>query len=292
MANTRKSIAVVLNIYKRGESFERQLQAIRNQSLRPSEILVWQNGSHYRVPQTALLEVKLSQSNVNLGVWSRFAYALNSSADYLCVLDDDTIPGNRWLENCFETIQTTPGLLGTRGLRFHSKKSYLLADEVGWRNPNCELQQVDIVGHSWFFKREWLLDFWTQPRLFPSDDLVGEDIHFSFALQKRLGLNTYVPPHPENAKEFWGSMPESGRALGSSESGISLRPDASTKFQSVYEAYIDGGFELCAEKGIFRNTVSLSVSHLNHPHLKTLVDKSPTASKVRSKIRSVILGSN
>ena len=290
MPRSNETIAVVLNIYKRGDSFERQLQAVRDQSLGSSEILVWQNESHYRVSSQKLDEIKLSRSNVNFGVWSRLAYALNASADYICVLDDDTIPGSRWLENCLETIKTSPGLLGTRGLRFHSKKSYLLADEVGWRNPNSAIQQVDIVGHSWFFKREWLLDFWAQPRLFPSDNFVGEDIHFSFALQKRLGLNTYVPPHPEHAKELWGSMPESGRMLGSNNSGISMRPDAFTRFQSVYEAYIDGGFELCAERGIVRNGVSLTVASLNKPKLRTLVNKSSTASRVRSKIRRMILG--
>jgi len=26
-------------------------------------------------------------------------------------------------------------------------------------------------------------------------------------LQKYFGLNTFVPPHPENDQEFWGSLP-------------------------------------------------------------------------------------
>jgi len=292
VSKPNESVAVVLNIYKRGDAFERQLQAVRDQTVTSSEILVWQNESHYRVPREKMEQIKLSLSNVNFGVWSRFAYALNTSAEYICVLDDDTIPGSRWFENCLETMKASPGLLGTRGIRFHSKKSYLLADEVGWRNPNYETQQVDIVGHSWFFKREWLLDFWAQPRLFPSDNLVGEDIHFSFALQKRLGLNTYVPPHPENAEEFWGSRPESGRALGSSDSGISMRKDASAKFQAAFEAYIYGGFELCAEKSIVRNSVSLSIARLNQPRLQKLIDKSSNAQKIRAKIRNMILDAN
>jgi GT2 family glycosyltransferase len=59
--------------------------------------------------------------NKNLGVWARFAYALNASTEYVCIFDDDTIPGNRWLENCLNTIQTHNGLLGTAGIRFKSK---------------------------------------------------------------------------------------------------------------------------------------------------------------------------
>jgi hypothetical protein len=47
--------------------------------------------------------------------------------------------------------------------------------------------EADIVGHSWFFERELLTAFWRElPD--PKFDRAGEDIHFSYMLQKYLGL--------------------------------------------------------------------------------------------------------
>ena len=52
-------------------------------------------------------ELNADLSNYNYGVWARFAYALNARTDYVCVLDDDTIPGNRWLGNCLNTYRNS-----------------------------------------------------------------------------------------------------------------------------------------------------------------------------------------
>ena len=125
--------------------------------------------------------------------------ALNSRNEFICVFDDDTIPGKNWIKNCLQTLEKQNGLLGARGVRFASKK-YIVGEEFGWSNPSNEIEQVDIVGHSWFFKREWLSYFWREIPNFNELSFVGEDIHFSYVLQKYLGLNTYVPPHPNEDK--------------------------------------------------------------------------------------------
>jgi hypothetical protein len=31
-------------------------------------------------------------------------------------------------------------------------------------------------------------------------------MHFSYVLRKYAGINTYIPPHPANNKEMWGSI--------------------------------------------------------------------------------------
>ena len=54
-------------------------------------------------------------------------------------------------------------------------------------------------------KREWLSAFWRElPN--PIYKTCGEDMHFSYMLQKYLNIKTYVPPHPHNDKEMWGSL--------------------------------------------------------------------------------------
>ena len=152
-------ISVILNVYKRSSNFEIQLNAVKSQSISPFEILVWENGTE-QVPEEFREGLTISRGGKNFGVWARFAYALNATGDYICVFDDDTIPGNRWLENCYKTMLKTPGLLGTRGVIFENPNAYSMHRDVGVYGPNEKTQQVDIVGHSWFFKKSWLANFW------------------------------------------------------------------------------------------------------------------------------------
>ena len=35
----------------------------------------------------------------------------------------------------------------------------------------------------------------------------------NYILKNKLGLNTYVPPHPKNDTSLWGSLPEYANSL-------------------------------------------------------------------------------
>ena len=209
-------ITAVLNGYRRPQNLDLQMAALREQSEKPADVLVWHNapGLSGMESNRGVGEVsKSAYCNVNLGVWARFAYALNAKTEYVCVFDDDTIPGVDWFSNCLETMRKKEALLGTVGILYlppiaasDSPKSsyYNRLVRLGWPHPNELSAEVDFVGHSWFFKREWLSAFW---RELPDPDfsLCGEDMHFSYALQRYLGIPTVVPPHPPGKKELWGS---------------------------------------------------------------------------------------
>jgi hypothetical protein len=213
-------VTVILNGYKRPQFLQEQVDAVNNQTVKPTEIMLWQNltdGFDKSLTDT----LTTAASNKNFGVWSRFAYALNAKTEYICMLDDDTIPCDMWLENCLETMKTHEGLLGTVGLIYRNPDSYFPNTRYGWADINNEeTMRVDIVGHAWFFKREWLSAFWRE--LPPPDlNIVGEDMHFSYTIQKYLGLNTYVPPHPKDNKRLWGST--KGWEMGREKNGLSLQ---------------------------------------------------------------------
>ena len=94
-------ITVILNGYKRPQFLKEQINAIENQTIKPKEIMLWQNNSEgfeNIVPNNIITAV----SNKNLGVWARFSYALNAKTEYICIFDDDTIPGSKWFENCLD----------------------------------------------------------------------------------------------------------------------------------------------------------------------------------------------
>ena len=237
-------ITVILNAYKRLEHLETQIKAIKNQSIKVSEIIIWQNGTTERKIQKLDSDIKHIYSSFNFGVWSRFSAALNSRNEFICVFDDDTIPGKNWIKNCLQTLEKQNGLLGARGVRFASKKKYIVGEEFGWSNPSNEIEQVDIVGHSWFFKREWLSYFWREIPNFNEFSFVGEDIHFSYVLQKYLGLNTYVPPHPNEDKTMWGSNVDLAMKIGTDKFAISYDEKRLNEMDSCLLKYIKKGFQL------------------------------------------------
>jgi len=237
------NISVVLNGYKRSQHFEKQLTSIQNQTIKPKEILLWQNyGDSF---DNNLTEQTIhANCNKNLGVWARFAFALNCKSEYICVFDDDTIPGTKWLENCYNTIQTHDGLLGTIGLKFLDESNYLNNVRVGWDRPNENTEQVDIVGHSWFFKREDLATFWRELPDLDHSIYVGEDMHFSYTLQKYTNKKTYVPPHPINDIEMWGSKPDTAWSIGSDSVAISTNYNLGIQMEPAYRNYIKKGFKI------------------------------------------------
>ena len=208
-------ITVILNGYKRGNNLNEQLEALERQTVKPTEILLWYNSpdDDTEINYEIGTKIPVAYSNYNFGVWARFYYAFNAKNPYVCVFDDDTIPGERWLENCMNTINEREALLGTVGLLYpnpilpeHSSyyEHYL---RFGWpENGNNEKPvQVDLVGHSWFFKKEWL-SCMVKELPDPKYNTCGEDMHFSYMLQKYAGIPTIVPPHPRNDKSLWGSI--------------------------------------------------------------------------------------
>jgi hypothetical protein len=217
-------ITVVLNGFGRPQHFDRQLESVLNQTVKPSAVMLWQNGNEHQFPPSSDHLTK-AVCNDNLGVWARFAFALNARTEWICVFDDDTIPGNRWFENCLETMKTHEGLLGTVGIRLHGDLGMYPLRRYGWADINNNKPiEVDYVGHSWFFHRDWLSYFWRELPPVEHNMLVGEDMHFSLMLRKWANINTFVPPHPSNDRSLWGSQPETALSIGTDQAALSMNP--------------------------------------------------------------------
>lgn len=244
-----EDITVVLNGYKRPHRFQHQINAVECQTFPASKIMFWQNqGAEFDKNLVGCLQS--SVSNVNWGVWARFAYALNARTEYVCVFDDDTIPGNRWFENCVETMKTHNGLLGTIGLIFeNSDYRSSLSRRYGWDGPIEECKRVDIVGHSWFFRREWLSYFWREVPRRDACAVAGEDIHFSAMLQKYGKINTYVPRHPANDMSLWGSIPKTAWEYGADNVAIAHTTVGQNGMLEALNYEIQNGFKLIKEGG-------------------------------------------
>jgi hypothetical protein len=180
------------------------VDAIRAQSIKPAQIWLWINYHEDNKdfdPETLGVD-RVFKNDFNWKFYGRFAAALLADTEYVALYDDDTIPGRRWHENCLETMKTHEGIMGSAGIILKGNR-YVNHDRCGWPTQNTEVTEVDLVGHSWFFKREWLRYLW-QEKPVTWDN--GEDIQFGFMAKIHGGIPTYCPPHPSEEPELHGSI--------------------------------------------------------------------------------------
>jgi len=238
--NTRGSVACIVTAYKRTQNLAKQLSAIRGQSVPPSELLVWQNAATGSASMLATAKQHGAShilASPNMGVWPRFSIGLDCTSEYICIFDDDTIPGVEWLDSCMQHMQKNPGVYGAIGIRFRGK-GRSPREQVGWSTANDKVEQVDLVGHSWFFKRDWLRYYMLEPR--HGSLYCGEDYHLSIAVERHLGLGTFVPPHPAGNRKIWGSL--DGRGLGNDDHALAHQSDAETLKTKMHNAYLATGW--------------------------------------------------
>lgn len=245
---TTPDIGCILTAYKRPQNLIAQLKAVTAQTITPSDILIWNNSGN---PLANIdPNIRVVTATPNMGVWPRFLIGMEMTTDYLCIFDDDTIPGTRWFENCINTMKTHRGVLGTVGVTFknETRQGQYKGDSwtrVGWPAPNNVPVEVDIVGHSWFIERDWLRAFAAEPRC--GGPTCGEDYHLSVSAQKQLGLKTYVPPHPENDKTPWGSL--KGMELGTDDAALYKQTGETDKKARAHAAYVAGGWKPLCMRG-------------------------------------------
>jgi glycosyltransferase involved in cell wall biosynthesis len=203
-------ITVILNRYRRPHYYEEQVKAIENQTIKPKEIWVWDNGhedsaavEYYCDPSGEhTLVTKAVTSTHNFKYHGRFALGLLARTKFVAFFDDDTIPGSKWFENCLNCYKEKPGIYGGVGVRLYSK-NYMDHDRTGWPGTNVEIEEADLVGHAWFMSRRDLCYLWQDVPISLDN---AEDIQLSYFAQKFGGVKTYCPPHPTSDLAMWSSL--------------------------------------------------------------------------------------
>lgn len=203
-------ITVLLNSYRRPYNLKLQIEAIKKQTVKPHQIWLWVNAheDNEDFDYSELGIDRIFNNDYNWKFYGRFAAALLADTEYVAIFDDDTVPGEKWFTNCLNTMNETPGILGSAGVILNNK-FYVDHERCGWPTQNEETTEVDLVGHAWFFKREWLQYLWKEKP--PTWDN-AEDIQFSYAAQKYGNIKTYCPPHPRGDASLHGST--MGNELG------------------------------------------------------------------------------
>jgi len=245
-------VTVILNVYKRLDYLEDQLESIRNQTV-PTDIWI-----DYTVPEgesmydlteiapDAKITIHVNQNFHHIG---RFYHAFNSQTPYIFIIDDDIIPGNNYIQHCLDTMEqvgdcvlTTYGLiLNPRIPKYDPIKRFgwhnLLSNGLGFKSP----QKVDMAGHSWFFKKSTLKYITYEDPIVQNN---GEDLHFSYCCNKYGNLPIIVPSHEKNKPENLGCDIVKGIKYGNDNHATWKKKDHQTLRDSIVKHQIENGWKL------------------------------------------------
>lgn len=229
--------SVIIGVYRGIKNLPAILSSLKSQTVLPQAVFIWSN-----TPINAMQDAIVVQSYNNIGCFARFSLAGMCQSEAVMVLDDDTVPGHRWAENCIATMNRLQrkAILGCRGIIL-TKAAYTPFKEAGIAAHNDHTQECDLVGHSWFFMREHAHFMFDK---LPHRWDTGEDMHFS-AYAKMAGIRTYCPAHPAGNKAFWGSTQ---RGLGNEPGRISTSQGLQPHFDkrsAVVKNLIAAGWKPC-----------------------------------------------
>lgn len=199
------TISAVIFTFRRPEYFKEQIKAIRSQTIKPMEIIV----GHLKNDMTKKFRFKsrkidkLITFDYDPGFNAKFITAMAAKGDFVAIFDDDTIPGRKWLENCLDSFREKEGIYGPFGVRMSNPSYRGVYRLSGWNNNNKDIEETDFMGQSWFMPYDYLHFMWMEQPPFYNN---AEDIFFAYLAQKYGDIKIYVPPHPKNDKEMWGSL--------------------------------------------------------------------------------------
>ena len=244
-----EGITVILTAYRRVEYIADQIKAIRAQTRPATEIWVWTNASPDLLVDISPLADRVVVSNTNWLFWGRFALGNLARTAYVAFFDDDTLPQPRWFENCLNTIsQGKDGILGGSGVLLPIEGGYSSKNKVGWNGRQLsEVSSVDLVGHAWFMRKEYLQFMWREE---PCSWDNGEDIHLSYMALKHGGIKTYVPAHPENDQSLWSCRPDFGKVVGRKKVATFRTKDHRKVRSDIVNTFRKEGWTIIEEKQV------------------------------------------
>lgn len=218
-------VTIVLNIWKRNHISE-QINSLLSQTILPREIWIIHYEDNVIIKNVVefykqyFQNIIIIKSDKNLKYFGRFSLAINITTNFSWLIDDDVIPGNKWMENCVNKCESLNSVIASTGriipknnfqpekYRDVDRNKYFVGDMNFLFKNFCEKDTiVDYGCNSYFFKTKWLKAYWS---IWPATFLTGEDIHLSATCKYVLGIDTYVIEQSDiassgNTKKAYGN---------------------------------------------------------------------------------------
>ncbi len=184
-------ITAIIQSYRRQDNIPFIIKALRNQSVKPVRIIVWNdNDGSGRDLHNLGKDIEIINTNTNHNSnYGAFLFSYLADTKYIALIDDDYPPAKDWFKFCVDNQKEHLGVYGRFGERF-SDDNYnnrtVIYSELG---KEVKFNKVDMVGHTYFFPKEAVLPMFS---IRPTFWLNNVDMHFSF-LAMKYGWNLYIP---------------------------------------------------------------------------------------------------
>ena len=247
-------VTVILNVYKRPQYLKEQIEAIQSQTISCDiwiDYTVPEGEQMYDLSSIAPNAKITTRTNQNLFHIGRFFYALNTQSEYVFILDDDIIPGKNYLKHCINIMDNEGDCILTGyGLIFdRNTPRYHAVEKFGWHSLAQggfdTSKEVDMAGHSWFMKRS-SLSYITREKPYSFEN--GEDLFFSYIINKYAKIPIKVAPHKIDEPENWSCDYNKGMKMGNDENATFKLNNHLPIRNSSVKHYLDNGWKLIKDK--------------------------------------------
>lgn len=209
--------SAIITLWKRRDYITEQYRALAHQSIPPREIIYIINGDH--ISSDTVIEAtgplaRVLHSDIN-SLYTRFSFAGLARSPYVCVVDDDVIPGFFWMENAmrvcrqYNALAVASGRLYAPGALRGFFKVVGSVDKLDEGYISCARSDTycDWGCNSYFFKREWIGHILSRPRYLDSWKSY-DDIQLAASLFLGGGIPTVTPMQPSSDPRFCASLRE------------------------------------------------------------------------------------
>lgn len=245
-------VTAIMTQHMRPETLEQQHRALRASGLDENGLICWVNpvlGT--RLNDALLGRIPHVRASSDMGPWMRWTLTSRIPTKYTLVIDDDCIPGPRWLSLAIERLERAEAqgdriIVAAAGLIFQSD-SY---DDVIFMGPESRQREevtVDLGRGAWLMHTHYARHIALFPTLGTG---LATPIHIATALQKYTEggapapVGTIVLPYPHATREVWGMLdqPKVAGSMSSyfdREAAQGRGPTAAQIRQDDYAVYRD-----------------------------------------------------
>ena len=214
---------VTVILYSGGASshlLSQQLEALRRQTVSPAAVWCHVDGVHNHDEKT-LSRLTVCRTTVKVGRYFRLELARSVATRWVAVLDEDTIPGPRWLEHAINTLESGhrditaregeepefgPGVIAAAGSTVVDPSLQQALRQTGPEMPREDQELVSFGRQGWVFHPEFARLASAMPRAG-----IGPTA-FAMAMGAaawNMALPTLVLPYGMDRAD-WGAVERSG----------------------------------------------------------------------------------
>lgn len=231
-AQVQRNLAVILSSHMRPQMTEQQLLKLRQQTIHAKRI-VFLVSPGLSANEALLSSQETVRTSFPFTPWRRFYEAAMQDAEWVAILDDDTIPGSRWLEAALDYLKdNTNDVVAARGVKLDDS---LGEHMVGPGQEPQEITEVDYGENGWVLSRQKLVDLLGMDIL-GSNGAFGWSVHLGWAAKQQGGKTVVLPYGTQTA----------GMLQGPARDTVSLRraPIWADKHHEILRHYRNAGWLL------------------------------------------------